>query len=531
MSSTTKSTSHFVFSALPAWGHAKSFCILAARLVEANTNVFVTLILAPILLEKAETEVAAEFQSTKASEETRKRVRILSSFKSDSPDLFSLLKPLVETYGPAYQTLLESKPISCAVTGKVFDAVPPPNVVVLDFFAYYQMLATRAITGNTVPILAWVTGHTSHGVRLFGPASHGGSFEDLSARIEAEAARTGKTPLEIGDKIYRHTEGKIVQIAGLPDMYDWEAFPQTRNHQNSPSVSPYREYTYNRTHEDSITLRGLKECDAVFATTAYAFEAESIGAFKSWFASWKKDAYVIGPVLSTRKVEDAPGSTETKDFLEKAQAEYGEKSVLLISFGTIFWPSEQNYIEEVIEALVEKKFPFILSYASPWAKISDDLAQKIKATGLGLISKWVPQQYILTHPATGWFMTHGGHNSVMETLASGIPVICWPFEADQPAAAAHMTENLNVAFELVEVRTGENGLKPLLRNGRKAKGTREAVGVEIREVIDACRSAKGDELRKNAQALKIKFAEAWAADGVSKKEFRAFVEKYGLNLL
>ncbi|PPQ81811.1 hypothetical protein CVT25_013647 [Psilocybe cyanescens] len=501
-STTTKSTSHFVFSAIPAWGHAKSFCILAARLVEANTNVFVTLILAPTLLEKAETEVAAEFQSTKASEETRKRVRILSAFNSDSPDFFSLLKPLVETYGPAYQTLLQSKPISCAVTGKVFDAAPPPNVVVLDFFAYYQMLATRAITGNTVPILAWVTGHTSHGVRLFGPASHGGSFEDLSARIEAEAARTGKTPLEIGDKIYNHTEGKIVQIAGLPDM----------------------------THEDSIMFRGLKECDAVFATTAYAFEAESIGVFKSWFASWKKDAYVIGPVLSTRKVEDAPGSTETKDFLEKAQAEYGEKSVLLISFGTIFWPSEQNYIEEVIEALVEKKFPFILSYASPWAKISDDLAQKIKGTGLGLISKWVPQQYVLAHPATGWFMTHGGHNSVMETLANGIPVICWPFEADQPAAAAHMTENLNVAFELVEVRTGENGLKPLLRNRRKAKGTREAVGVEIREVIDACRSAKGDELRKNAQALKIKFAEAWAADGVSRKEFQAFVEKYGLNL-
>lgn len=108
--------------------------------------------------------------------------------------------------------------------------------------------------------------------------------------------------------------------------------------------------------------------------------------------------------------------------------------------------------------------------------------------------------------------------------------ICWPFEADQPAAAAQMTVNLKVAFELVEVRTGKNGMKPLLRNGRQAKGTREAVGVEIREVIDACRSEKGDELRKNAQAIKAKFAEAWTDGGVSKMEFGVFVEKFGLDI-
>ena len=100
--------------------------------------------------------------------------------------------------------------------------------------------------------------------------------------------------------------------------------------------------------------------------------------------------------------------------------------------------------------------------------------------------------------------------------------IAWPFEADQPGAAAHLTEHLKVAFELIEVRTGENGLKPLLRNGRSAEGSRVAVGAEIRAVIDASRGPRGEQMRKNATALKTKFIEAWEADGVSKKELQDF---------
>lgn len=108
--------------------------------------------------------------------------------------------------------------------------------------------------------------------------------------------------------------------------------------------------------------------------------------------------------------------------------------------------------------------------------------------------------------------------------------ICWPFRFDQPLASAHLSENLNIAFELVEVRTGEHGMKPLHRNGRKPKGTREAVGIEIREVLDACRGEKGAELRKNAEEMKAKFRKSWKPDGVGRKDFNAFLDKYGINL-
>ena len=103
--------------------------------------------------------------------------------------------------------------------------------------------------------------------------------------------------------------------------------------------------------------------------------------------------------------------------------------------------------------------------------------------------------------------------------------ISWPITADQPAAAAHLTENLNVAFELFQVRNG-NGLKPLARNGVAAEGTREAVGTEIRQTIELCRSEKGQVMRSNAEQLKVKFTRAWEDDGTARQEIRNFLHKY-----
>ena len=103
--------------------------------------------------------------------------------------------------------------------------------------------------------------------------------------------------------------------------------------------------------------------------------------------------------------------------------------------------------------------------------------------------------------------------------------ICWPITADQPAAAAHLTENLNVAFELFQVRNGD-GLKPLARNGLAAEGTREAVGIEIRQTIDLCRSEKGQVMKSNAEQLKIKLAKEWEVDGTARQEICKFLHKY-----
>ena len=103
--------------------------------------------------------------------------------------------------------------------------------------------------------------------------------------------------------------------------------------------------------------------------------------------------------------------------------------------------------------------------------------------------------------------------------------ILFPHLGDQPVAAAHVTENLHAGFELFQVRSGK-GLLPIYRNGLTPAGSREAVGIEVREIIDLCRSEKGQETRSNAEKLKVKFAKAWDEDGAARQEIRNLLDKY-----
>ena len=92
----------------------------------------------------------------------------------------------------------------------------------------------------------------------------------------------------------------------------------------------------------------------------------------------------------------------------------------------------------------------IFAHASPFAKISEQLTEKVKLSGIGKLTTWSPQQFILNHPvllypyfsifpcpgliltikkflqATGWFVSHCGFNSITESLGSGIPLYGFP---------------------------------------------------------------------------------------------------------
>ena len=56
------------------------------------------------------------------------------------------------------------------------------------------------------------------------------------------------------------------------------------------------------------------------------------------------------------------------------------------------------------------------------------------------------------------------------------------------------------------------------------------MGIEARQIIDLCRSEKGQELRSNAEKLKVKFAKAWEDNGTARQEIRKFLHMYTWDL-
>ena len=118
-----------------------------------------------------------------------------------------------------------------------------PFYMYFQFCAFPQLKATRAISGRSVPVIAFGAGGAGAFMRACTPESVGG-VGDIGAKISAEVARTGLSADEIGPKvhishltsrrakmilypkIYYHSEGELISIPGLPVMYDYEFFPQ-----------------------------------------------------------------------------------------------------------------------------------------------------------------------------------------------------------------------------------------------------------------------------------------------------------------
>ena len=133
------------------------------------------------------------------------------------------MKILDDTYPVTYQTLYQAEPITCSATGTTFSAVPAPCAVIIDVsvwsksyipmthncpflhplqhLALTQLRIVRAISGNSVPIVIFMAAGAGAMIRLYGPESIGGRG-DVGAIIDAEAARTGLSPDEVGPKVH-----------------------------------------------------------------------------------------------------------------------------------------------------------------------------------------------------------------------------------------------------------------------------------------------------------------------------------------
>ena len=102
--------------------------------------------------------------------------------------------------------------------------------------------------------------------------------------------------------------------------------------------------------------------------------------------------------------------------------------------------------------------------------------------------------------------------------------ICWPYRAEQPLNAMVLTDQLDIAYELVEIRTGDHANKPVCRSGKIPVGTVDAIRAEAEDIFARAFGADGERKRANVTKLQEATKMAWAEGGSSLRGINNFLD-------
>ncbi|KAJ3681735.1 hypothetical protein LUZ60_014308 [Juncus effusus] len=137
---------------------------------------------------------------------------------------------------------------------------------------------------------------------------------------------------------------------------------------------------------------------------------------------------------------------------------------------------------------------------------SDPLSQEfLEGTkGRGKIVKWCNQLEVLSHPSIGGFLTHCGWNSVLESLLSGVPMLCFPLIFDQFVNRKLVVRDWRVGLSIGELS--------------------DVAAVDVAKCVRCLmREKEGEGIRVEMEKLKGLLKSAMEENGSSKRNFDQFV--------
>ncbi|CAJ2665769.1 unnamed protein product [Trifolium pratense] len=171
-------------------------------------------------------------------------------------------------------------------------------------------------------------------------------------------------------------------------------------------------------------------------------------------------------------------------------------SVVYVNFGSIIVLSQEQ-LEEFAWGLANSMKPFLWIVRPDLITSGSFILSSVfqnEISNRGFIASWCPQEKVLNHPSIGGFLTHCGWNSVIESICAGVPMLCWPFCADQPTNCKFICNIWETGIEI----------DPNVK--------RENLGKSINELMVG---EKAKKMKQNAMELKKKAEENTSQGGCS----------------
>ncbi|XP_052193385.1 7-deoxyloganetin glucosyltransferase-like isoform X4 [Diospyros lotus] len=233
---------------------------------------------------------------------------------------------------------------------------------------------------------------------------------------------------------------------------------------------------------DSLERDAIDALSAMFPAPVF-----TIGPLHLMLNTHIKDNHQLKSIGSNLWKEDR-GCMEWLDSKEP-------NSVVYVNFGSIAVMTSQQLVEMAWGLANSKKdFLWIIRpdlVTGNSAVLPPEFLEETR--GKGKLASWCPQEEVLSHWAVAGFLTHSGWNSTLESLGAGVPMICWPFFAEQPTNCRYSCEEWGVGMEIA------------------SDVNREEVERVVRELMDG---EKGKEMKRKTAEWKKK-AEAAVAPGGS----------------
>lgn len=236
---------------------------------------------------------------------------------------------------------------------------------------------------------------------------------------------------------------------------DLPSFCRTRNIQTDPILQLVASQTRQTPRARALILNTFEELE---------------GPVLSHIRSQCPQIHAIGPLhaLLKYRVESKTTSSqpESSNSLFKVDRNCMTwldaqplKSVIYVSFGSIAKMTKEE-MTEFWYGLVnsKKRFLWVMRPDMVMADGKDgDEEHQIPAEladgtrERGYMADWVPQEEVLAHQAIGGFLTHSGWNSTLESIVGGVPMICWPYFADQQPNSRFVSEVWKLGMDMKDV--------------------------------------------------------------------------------